>query len=150
MENYVVLIFGFITPICGIVTLAITIYRLQKGNQKARTEQLLAFARCNDKVLANELEISKTKERIEKAVSESKSEIARMEAENSERTRLLYSKIDLVRNEMYSKLEKAIDKTEVHQGQIMDKIEVLTGRITDMCATFNEYRKSRDEKQKAK
>lgn len=143
----------------GLITLSITVYKLQQSNNKSRKEQVQEFTHLADKVLSNEQEIVKIREDMKLNCNAYQVELEKVKADRADRVRQVYAEIESLRkmqestsNDLYESLERAIDKTtateERHHSEVMSEIRSLTVQITTMCATFNEYRKSRNGNEK--
>ena len=145
-----------ITPLLiGVLTLGIAFYKLNKTNQLARKEQTKEFTQLADKVLINEKDIAKIREEMATNCAHYNNELEKVKADRADRVRQVYSEIETLRKlhdtdtkDLYASLEKAVEKTtgieERHHNEVMTKMENLTVQITTMCATFAEYRKTRN------
>lgn len=149
------LLIGLIGLFLGMITLTITFYKVQQSNNRIRKEQVREFTQLADKVLDNEKNIAKLHDEMKLQANSYQVELEKVKADRADRVRQVYSEIEALRkmqentsNELYESLERSIDKTtaieERHHTEVMSEIRSLTVQITSMCATFNEYRKTRN------
>lgn len=149
------LLIGLIGVAIGLVTLAIAFYKVQQSNNKSRKEQIQEFTQLADKVLINEKAIAKIHDDMKLQCNAYQMELEKVKGDRADRVRQVYAEIEALRkmqestsNDLYESLERAIDKTtsteERHHSEVMTEIRSLTVQVTTMCATFAEYRKTRN------
>lgn len=149
------LLIGLIGLFLGMITLTITFYKVQQSNNRIRKEQVREFTQLADKVLDNEKNIAKLHDEMKLQCNAYQMELEKVKADRADRVRQVYAEIEALRkmqestsNDLYESLERAIDKTtsteERHHSEVMTEIRSLTVQVTTMCATFAEYRKTRN------
>ena len=124
--------------ITGFVTLAFGMYKFQRSNIREQTQM-------SSDIQSNQKEIIRVDKRVEKVIEERVGIVKDIYQHLGEVTNTHNQD---VRN-LHELIEESIERTREletrHHEEVIEKIAGLTIQLTDMCSTFKEYRRTRND-----
>ena len=124
--------------ITGFVTLAFGMYKFQRSNIREQTQM-------SSDIQSNQKEIIRVDKRVEKVIEERVGIVKDIYQHLGEVTNTHNQD---VRN-LHELIEESIERTREletrHHEEVIEKIAGLTTQLTDMCSTFKEYRRTRND-----